>query len=624
MQERIRSISTSKTYKRIFLSMIGLLTVIVLAVSCIFYCTFLLRQREEIDQDMQRRLAQSEEQINQSLNELLRIVLAIERNSKGVFRYAPLVTQEQKSAILEELQYYAGSSGFIRDISYYSLLDEDIIYSTQGIFDLNGFQEYVYAGTESVDSYFQHLENTIFFTIAADQIVAKCEPYRVMALVYGLPFMEMKPQRFVTFYIDKSYIDNIFCDFLQNTENVWIFEDGAMIYSMNGSDIVDDADCVTYRYTSPNTLYSYLTVAQKSVIYEPYYRNLTFFFSLLGIVLLIILLSSSMVALYNFNPLYRLVRKFDVHLYGNAIRLDEVALLDMFVEKTLADKQRISRRLFVTNTIWEQYETAAELDSAAQEANIVFEYPQYTCCCVRYCSPLDGHVLCGQFENALNTVQSLAVAAKQSGQERISILVNHAENSRVMLLLQEAIESLAPHELQAGVSEASEDVLHLSPFYDEALRAMQYAVQQRWTCAEFSQLPQEAANPEAPAESAQDGTADKDLKRRILQCIQDNLQDSSLSLESIAGKCGISASYLVRYFKSCMGITPMLYVDTLRMDIAKRLLATTGYTLREIVGRCGYLDTSNFARKFKKQEGMTPMNYRREHCQEVEESVCKN
>jgi AraC-like DNA-binding protein len=97
--------------------------------------------------------------------------------------------------------------------------------------------------------------------------------------------------------------------------------------------------------------------------------------------------------------------------------------------------------------------------------------------------------------------------------------------------------------------------------------------------------------------------------------MQSNLSDTALSLEFIAGQCGVSASYLVRYFKGCMAVTPMQYVDTLRMDIAKHLLSTTGCTLRQIVGQCGYLDESNFARKFKKLEGVTPMSYRKMHWQ---------
>ena len=70
-----------------------------------------------------------------------------------------------------------------------------------------------------------------------------------------------------------------------------------------------------------------------------------------------------------------------------------------------------------------------------------------------------------------------------------------------------------------------------------------------------------------------------------------------------------------------MNITPMQYVDSLRMEIARRLLTTTTQSLRQIVEQCGYLDESNFARKFKKQEGITPMNYRKTHWKSEDEHI---
>ena len=54
----------------------------------------------------------------------------------------------------------------------------------------------------------------------------------------------------------------------------------------------------------------------------------------------------------------------------------------------------------------------------------------------------------------------------------------------------------------------------------------------------------------------------------------------------------------------------MRYIDTLRMEQAKRLLQSTQLTIREIVKEVGYTDVSNFMRKFKKNEGITPTQYR--------------
>ena len=46
------------------------------------------------------------------------------------------------------------------------------------------------------------------------------------------------------------------------------------------------------------------------------------------------------------------------------------------------------------------------------------------------------------------------------------------------------------------------------------------------------------------------------------------------------------------------------------MNRAKHLLRTSSAKIREIIQECGYADEANFIRKFKKQEGITPMQYR--------------
>ena len=55
------------------------------------------------------------------------------------------------------------------------------------------------------------------------------------------------------------------------------------------------------------------------------------------------------------------------------------------------------------------------------------------------------------------------------------------------------------------------------------------------------------------------------------------------------------------------------YITRLRMEEAKKLLTQTALPLYEIVSRIGYLDVSSFIRKFKKEVGMTPGEYREKY-----------
>ncbi len=104
-----------------------------------------------------------------------------------------------------------------------------------------------------------------------------------------------------------------------------------------------------------------------------------------------------------------------------------------------------------------------------------------------------------------------------------------------------------------------------------------------------------------------------DLINMIIHVINENLFDSMMSLESISEKCGISPSYLSRIFKAKMGSTPMYYVENLRMSKVKEKLCNSNESLKQILIDTGYIDQSNFIRKFKKIEGVTPMTYRKMH-----------
>lgn len=110
-----------------------------------------------------------------------------------------------------------------------------------------------------------------------------------------------------------------------------------------------------------------------------------------------------------------------------------------------------------------------------------------------------------------------------------------------------------------------------------------------------------------------------ELVNSIIQVMTENLFDSMMSLESISEKCGISPSYLSRIFKAKMGSTPMYYVENLRMSKVKEKLSNTNESLKQILMDTGYIDQSNFIRKFKKIEGVTPMTYRKMHQDNTEQ-----
>lgn len=111
------------------------------------------------------------------------------------------------------------------------------------------------------------------------------------------------------------------------------------------------------------------------------------------------------------------------------------------------------------------------------------------------------------------------------------------------------------------------------------------------------------------------------LSNNILAYIQKEYTQHDLSLENTAEAFQLSASYLSRFIKEQTGTTFTQYVWELRNEAFKKQLKETTIPIKEIVNQIGYVDVANFTRKFKKEEGLTPGQYRK---QAVYDSVNKN
>lgn len=84
------------------------------------------------------------------------------------------------------------------------------------------------------------------------------------------------------------------------------------------------------------------------------------------------------------------------------------------------------------------------------------------------------------------------------------------------------------------------------------------------------------------------------------------------SLETLSASIGISKYHLSREFKKYIGTTLNEYVITLRLNYAKELLRYSQNSVENIAYSCGINQTSHFINLFKKREGMTPLQYRKE------------
>jgi len=98
--------------------------------------------------------------------------------------------------------------------------------------------------------------------------------------------------------------------------------------------------------------------------------------------------------------------------------------------------------------------------------------------------------------------------------------------------------------------------------------------------------------------------------KEILDDIEANYRSYDISLEQIAVKFGVSTSQVSRIVKQSTGTTFLDYLTQLRIQFIKEQLVTTDKRIGTIIREAGYVDASNFIRKFKQTIGMTPGQYR--------------
>ncbi len=85
------------------------------------------------------------------------------------------------------------------------------------------------------------------------------------------------------------------------------------------------------------------------------------------------------------------------------------------------------------------------------------------------------------------------------------------------------------------------------------------------------------------------------------------------TVQTLARTAGMSRTSFAVQFQKAIDMTPIDYVTKWRMEIAKRVLLTTGKSLTDAAESAGYASDSAFARTFRKEIGKSPAEFRREN-----------
>jgi AraC-like DNA-binding protein len=97
--------------------------------------------------------------------------------------------------------------------------------------------------------------------------------------------------------------------------------------------------------------------------------------------------------------------------------------------------------------------------------------------------------------------------------------------------------------------------------------------------------------------------------RKVMDFVEMNLH-RPISVDELASVAALSPFHFSRAFSRSMGITPIRYVWSRRIERSKALLRNRTLSIAAISLECGFSSQSHFTTAFKREMGMTPAQYR--------------
>ena len=102
---------------------------------------------------------------------------------------------------------------------------------------------------------------------------------------------------------------------------------------------------------------------------------------------------------------------------------------------------------------------------------------------------------------------------------------------------------------------------------------------------------------------------DEILMGRIMKVINENIADSTLSVEQLAAEVGMSRTQLYRRMKNITGLSASDFIRNQRLRQAARLLKEKKSTVTQIAYAVGFTSQAHFSTMFKRLYGMSPTEY---------------
>ena len=179
----------------------------------------------------------------------------------------------------------------------------------------------------------------------------------------------------------------------------------------------------------------------------------------------------------------------------------------------------------------------------------------------------------------------------------------HLANIPIIMLTAQSDNETENESIKSGV-----DIFMEKPFVPSMLLGrIEHLLQIRTKLQESIRI--EAITETKPIEA--ESVAEKQLSR-ISQIIEDNISDPDLNVNMVCEKSGIPNKQLYRLIKKYLGMGPLDYIRSVRLQKAAMLLSKKRFTVSEVCYMVGFRSSSYFSKCFQEHFGVKPSQYPQE------------
>jgi AraC family transcriptional regulator len=96
--------------------------------------------------------------------------------------------------------------------------------------------------------------------------------------------------------------------------------------------------------------------------------------------------------------------------------------------------------------------------------------------------------------------------------------------------------------------------------------------------------------------------------RSVMGYMHDHI-DQHIALDELSNVARVSRFQFIRLFRASTGLTPMKYLESRRIEFARKLIREKNMSMAEIAVAVGFVDQSHFVKRFRRHAGCTPGQY---------------